>query len=203
MSEKKKKNSLSVTVRKDILKKLDSGIKVDSISQEFSVSKSCLYKIKKRRMEFEENTSKLADYADIEERKRVRLPKFEKTDKALFFWFRQQRALNRPVTDDLLRVKSKQFHEMLGDGTEFSASNGFLQRFKDRYCIKSKILKGEIASADDVAAEEYVNNQFPQIASKFTRKTTFNMDELGLEFRAMPEKSLVTRDDLCQVRKCV
>lgn len=201
MSENKNKTSLTVNTRKIIIEKIDSGRKIDEISREFSVSKSCLYKLKKHRMEFEENSSKLAEYSDYGDRKRLRLPKFEKTDKALYYWFRQQRALNRPVTDDLLRVKAIQFHEKLADGDEFTASNGFLQGFKQRYCIKSKVLKGEIASADNEAADNYVNSKFPPIASKFTRKTTYNMDEFGLQYRAMPEKSLVARDDSCEVRK--
>jgi hypothetical protein len=201
MSANKLKVSLSIDARKEILAKLDSGVRIQDICQQFSVSQSCVYKIRKRRLEFEENSSKLKEYADSGDRKKIRMPKFEKTDKALYYWFRQQRALNRPVTDDLLRIKAIQFNQQLGEGSKFTASNGFLQSFKDRYSIKSKSLKGEIASADSLAADDYVKNKFPPIAAKFTRRTTFNMDEMSLDYRAMPKKSHVGPDDLCQVGK--
>ncbi|KAJ8948421.1 hypothetical protein NQ318_007944 [Aromia moschata] len=62
---------------------------------------------------------------------------------------KNKRALGEPVTGPVLQAKAKQFHASLNVDSNFSASNGWLARFKKRHGIRCLNIKGEKLSANE------------------------------------------------------
>ena len=120
--------------------------------------------------------------------KRVQTGKFPDVETALYEWFRSIRAQNIPLTDDLLKEKARKFASQL-NVTDFSASTGWVTRFKQRHGISCKLLSGESSGVD----QERVNTGREKAKERiqdYQPKDIFNMDETGLFFRLLPDKTL-------------
>ena len=94
------------------------------------------------------------------------------------------------VTDAILVAKAKEFSERL-QCDEFTASNGWLSRFKTRYGISLRHLHGEAASVD-VGVVAMAREELKKTLSKYSPRDIYNIDETGLFFRMPPSKSLTT-----------
>jgi hypothetical protein len=169
-----------------------------ALAQEHKVHLSTIYNIKKSLNDEKKIAGNFSEYKDLQNRKRMRLPKYEKIDRCLFFWFRQMRAKDFPVTGDMILEKAEMFNKDLGIEQNWKPSNGFLRTFKNRYGIRSKELCGEVASADLEAVDEFINNYAAE-NGEFDPNCTYNGDETGLNHKSLPCKSLVEAGDSCQV----
>ena len=91
----------------------------------------------------------------------------------------------------MLTVKAKQLAE--GANLEgFTGSSGWLQRFKNRYAIRSKGLHGEAADAD-AHGVQLSQRSLPALISDldYSKEDVFNFDETGLYFKAPPKRTLL------------
>lgn len=193
MAPRKKYSILSVEDKKEILKLVEEKVPTNTILRQYQISESTLYNLKRNQNVFEEKLTKFNKNAKIEKRKRFREPKFPLLDAALHAWFIQKRHQGFPISGPMLQEKARIFHSKLypgSAGTVFNSSAGFLRNFKERYQIKEKTLKGEKLSADMEAAEKYVNEQFSKDIEGFDVDCIYNADEFGLNYKALPEKSL-------------
>ena len=125
-------------------------------------------------------------------RKRHRSAHHSEMEQCLYLWFTNARSKNIPVTDEILKEKAKQFGNETGV-TEFSYSNGWLQRFKSRHGISSHIISGESAGVDrgliDTGRQEALRKM-----QNYSKRNIFNIDETGLFFRMLPDRSLTTAE---------
>ena len=73
--------------------------------------------------------------------------------------------------------------------SEFKASNGWLQRFKDRNNIKQSAVSAE---AGDAAVEtiEAWQERLKTLVQRYAPENIWNEDETGCFFRALPESSV-------------
>jgi len=71
----------------------------------------------------------------------------QQNTRAPFLWFFDRRFKNGNLTDDTLRAKARRFGIEL-DINDFSYSNGWLQRLKQRYGLVNHVLSGESAGVD-------------------------------------------------------
>lgn len=108
-------------------------------------------------------------------------------------WFVQTRANSVILTDAFVATKALQFADALGintpDKKEFAASDGWLQRFKQRHNIKSYRLHGEASSAP-VQDLDAFRRELREVTKKYNKNNIFNCDETGLFFRMAPNKTL-------------
>ena len=79
----------------------------------------------------------------------------------------------------------------------FNASNGWLQGWILRYYIgKSVKLHGEAADIDLAEAETKMNVVWQKLAEfRYKPENIFNMDETGLLYRCLPNRSYVLKSD--------
>ena len=96
-----------------------------------------------------------------------------------------------PISGPLIQEAAKNFALKLGK-TSFTASNGWLECFKQRHQIVSRILSGESLSADANAAVNFIS-QLKAICEGYEPENIFNADETALFFRALPNRSLVQK----------
>ena len=75
-------------------------------------------------------------------RKRLRGPQYDDVDSTLYDWYCLARQRLVPVTGPMLQEEALIIARSLGIN-DFKASNGWLQRFKDRNNIKQLVVSGE------------------------------------------------------------
>ncbi|GBM58032.1 hypothetical protein AVEN_170640-1 [Araneus ventricosus] len=76
----------------------------------------------------------------------------------------------------------------------FSASNGWLDRFRIRKNITFRPLCGEAADVDSSSCEYWLE-RLPLLLAGYDGKDIFNIDETTLFFRALPNKSRIQKSE--------
>lgn len=89
-----------------------------------------------------------------------------------------------------------QFANELGV-SEFSASNGWFERFKERHGLSFKKMCGEAAAVDMRPVEEWKNGLLKDVLQRYNPCDVFNLDETGLFFRLVPDKTLTFQSEGC------
>lgn len=116
-------------------------------------------------------------------------------------WFQQARSRNIPLSGPMLQEKARHYATELNIPTEdFKASNGWLNRFRQRHNINFASVCGESGSLPNESVENWLS-KLPDILSGFKACDIYNMDETGLFYRALPDKSLSIRGEECKGEK--
>ncbi|GFS25260.1 tigger transposable element-derived protein 6 [Elysia marginata] len=94
----------------------------------------------------------------------------DKVDEAVFSWFKQTQAMNVPESGTLMSIAD----EMKID---FSASAGWLDRFKKRRGIAFESICGESAVVDTNQTDKWKSTVLPQILKDYNPDDIYNADE--------------------------
>ena len=113
----------------------------------------------------------------------------------MYEWYQRARIKNIPVTGPMLQEKAKPASEELGD-SEFTASNGWLDRFKKRFNIKSNVISSEAGGVREETVTSW-QERLPNILSGYSPENIFNKDETGQFFRAALNRSLAELSKQC------
>jgi hypothetical protein len=141
---------------------------------------------------------KILKLDDIEvPKKRVRESKYPDMERMVFVWYAHVITKGLTISDDTIIQKAKEFGSMLGieEGTHFSYSQGWLEKFKIRYKIKQYQIHGESGSV----SEEFVDlarNETREFIKSWLAKgngrslrDVFNLDETALFYKLLPTKT--------------
>ena len=189
----RKHNTLSVYNKLEVLKRLDNGETAKMLAEEFKVGTSTISDWKKNRNKLEEFAKSSSEEA-IKNRKTTKTSKLDDLDKAVYIWFCQERLRGSPITGPMVQEKAKEMNEKLNLDEEFSASQGWLDRWKKRHGVRQLSISGESASADTTEAENFVLS-FPAILEGLSPQQVYNADEMGLAFKQLPSKSLASKEE--------
>jgi DDE superfamily endonuclease/Tc5 transposase DNA-binding domain len=115
---------------------------------------------------------------------------------ALFQWQQYTQRRGGITSGDILKAKAAEIWQRLPQyhgKTEPKWSNGWLEKFKRRHKIKEYVHHGEAGSApidspEIVAKMENIRN----ICAQYHPRDIFNMDETGLYWKRIPDRSLAT-----------
>ena len=195
MSSKRKAVSLETKVA--IIHASEKGQKQVDICKDYSLSKSTVATIVSNKSKilkvFEENKVK-------PERKKIRGSNFNQVEEALHTWYRQMRAKNLPVSGPTLIEKATKFANEL-NVEDFKASQGWLDNFKKRNNISSKVMAGECESVSTNVTEGWKSNVLPKLIEKWDPKDIYNCDETGLFFKMLPNRTMHTKGEKCHGSK--
>ena len=129
--------------------------------------------------------------------KRSRGGKNAEIDSALLEWFRKARSKNIPISGPILQEKALQIAKALDAAPpEFKASNGWLDRFKNRSGIKARSISGKAVDVSQTTVDSW-KERLPDILQGLDPENIWNMDETGQFFRALPNKSLAESSRTC------
>uniref|UniRef100_H3A4H9 HTH CENPB-type domain-containing protein n=1 Tax=Latimeria chalumnae TaxID=7897 RepID=H3A4H9_LATCH len=190
----KKRNELSLQQKILLIKEHESSKKsIRALAEQFNCGKTQACTIINRKRDymtaFEENADS--------NRKRICYKRgHEDINEATWKWFQATRALNIPLSGPLLQEKALQFARELKI-EDFKASNGWLESFRRRHNISFNIICGESASVPESMTENW-NTCLPELIKNYLPEDIWNMDETGLFFRALPDKTLVVKAEDCK-----
>ena len=129
----------------------------------------------------------------LQQQQRERPVKWPELDQALFEW-QQETEKDIPITGELIKLQATRFWNRLAcyQGMQVPQfSNGWLEGYKRRHNIKSRVRYREAASIDEAAiAEQLV--QVQAIARQFRPQDVYNCDETGLFWKMTPDRGLAT-----------
>nr|XP_042912844.1 tigger transposable element-derived protein 6-like [Parasteatoda tepidariorum] len=187
-----KRKDLSLKDKFEVLQNYD---KLPKCSQreaaiKLGISQTALFNILKQRINISEEIKKNGNLS----RKRKREGKSEEIEMALLEWFKNARERRIPISRGILFHKAQDFANLFGD-SDFKATDGWLTRWKERNNIVYRKLHGEKQDADFSSAADWVNDVWPTLIKDYKPEQIFNTDETGLFFRALPEHTLLFKNE--------
>ncbi|PRD31649.1 UNVERIFIED_CONTAM: Jerky-like protein [Trichonephila clavipes] len=161
-NSKQKRNVLNIETKLEILNRLVKGESGGSLAQFYN-----------------------------KERKTVRGANDILLDRALYLWFSHRRSKGDPILGPLLCEKALELSKNLGGSDKFKASIGYLQNFKSRHGIRELQIESESLSGDENSAHKF-KETFLQSGEEegYTRDDVYNLEETGVNWMALPRKSL-------------
>ncbi|XP_064423274.1 tigger transposable element-derived protein 4-like [Latimeria chalumnae] len=163
------------------------------IADEFGISPSTLstiFKSKDKILEpyhssdFSSACKKLctADYKDVEN--------------VLFEWFKSVRDENIPLSGPMLAIKANELVKKLGYA-DLSASQSWVERFKHRRGIVCRTVCRESESINSDVLDNYVTTKLPSLLIGYQPRDVFNIDETGLFYKLLPNRTLALKGEEC------
>ncbi|XP_008570816.1 PREDICTED: tigger transposable element-derived protein 4 [Galeopterus variegatus] len=193
----KKKKSLSIEEKIDIINAVESGKKKAEIAAEYGIKKNSLSSIMKNKDKVLEAFESLRFDP---KRKRLRTAFYTDLEEALMRWYRIAQCLNVPVNGPMLRLKANDFAQKLGHN-DFKCSNGWLDRFKSRYGL---VFRAQPVEATGEAVDPSIvwyQNVLPYYLNDYHAKNVFNIKETGLLYRMLPTNTFAFKGETCSIGK--
>ncbi|UYV76354.1 hypothetical protein LAZ67_14000142 [Cordylochernes scorpioides] len=141
------------------------GMKKSNIAKDFGIPRNTLSTYLKNKEKILRSESECD-----KGRKRLRELGNPDLDKCVLKWFKQARDKKIPVSGHLIRSKAEQFATEMGR-TDFKASSGWLDGFKERNKISFKTICGESGAVNLQVAEQW------ELIQDKDARDVFNVDE--------------------------
>ena len=161
-------------------------------AEKFGVSKTTVSNILKCKEKYLERPS--SENRELQRKRRKTC--LDAVNEATFRWFTEMRSINARISGLKLQEVTKKFAKEF-EIEDFQASASWLQKFKLRYEISQKVLCVESNEVSVEVVEKFIE-KFPEFAKGFKDEDIFNADECCLFYKAMPDRSLVTKGDTCK-----
>ncbi|CAI6361080.1 unnamed protein product [Macrosiphum euphorbiae] len=165
---------------------------VKQICELFKCGKSQVYNILKQKNEIKEQWMN----GNGRMKRKPKSNANEEINNLTWEWFVSARAKNIPISGPIIQTKARQIAEQMSV-TEFKASNGWLESFKNRHNIVWHQICGESNSVDVKNVDEW-KVKVKLIIEGYEPKNIYNGDETGLFFRALPSKTLSVKSEECK-----
>ncbi|XP_050300101.1 tigger transposable element-derived protein 4-like [Anthonomus grandis grandis] len=136
--------------------------------------------------------SKFHSNINVNEKRSFLREESRNIDRQCYEWFIRARSKNIPLSGTIVKTKAKEIADGLGYRT-FSASEGWLQKFRTRHNIAFRTISGEAASVNSADVTTFWE-KVPSIIKNYAPKNIYNADETGLFFRAVPNRTHLKRE---------
>ena len=165
-----KRKSFSVSEKLQILRKDDanSTLTQKDFAESIGIPLSTLHTIIKNRDAITNAAN--GGY----KRKKVRCGKYEDVEEILIEWIHQSRDAAIPLSGQIIQEKAREIARKLN--TDFSASNGWLDRFKQRHSIVYRQISGESESVSDSDVNNWHDEVLPRLIGNYAPRDVFKVD---------------------------
>ncbi|XP_054726261.1 tigger transposable element-derived protein 1-like [Anastrepha obliqua] len=200
---KAKRKAISLDTKIKILDQLTTGQGATAVGKHFGIHEATIRTIKKNETAIRKSVcsgTKISAKSSSYIRDVVK----EKMEKALVMWIEDKSQKRIPVDGIAIKQTALRIYKRIKEvepGTssqskqpEFSASTGWMTGFLKRHALHNVKIKGETASADELAAKK-----FPEKLRKiiedggYTSDQVWNVDESGLFWKKMPSRTYVAK----------
>lgn len=192
---KRKRVVLTIGKKLEILAELKKGATPTNLAQKFDVARTTINDIKSNAAELEKFLTRMeSGDSFVKNRKTVKSATNVALDEAVFLWFLQKRNEGIPISGPILCEKALMFNEKLNGDAGFKASEGWLYKFKQRHGIRQLNIEGEKLSAASAEIVSDFKKKFDELMREngYTRDQVYNADETGLNYKALPTKTLAS-----------
>lgn len=198
-----KRKAISLDTKIKILDQLATGQGATAVGNHFGIHEATIRTIKKNETAIRKSVcsgTKISAKSSSYIRDVVK----EKMEKALVIWIEDKSQKRIPVDGMTIKQTALRIYKHIKEiepstssqskQPEFSASTGWMTGFLKRHALHNIKIKGETASADELAAKE-----FPQKLLKiveeggYTPDQVWNADETGLFWKKMPSRTYVAK----------
>jgi hypothetical protein len=114
---------------------------------------------------------------------------FAEFETVLFTWYQKARTSKILTDGTILREKAKIIAAQLNIDY-FSASNGWVSRFKDRHGLVFKKLAGGSDEVSVKSTDAWLES-LPSLLEGYEPCDVYNVDKTGLFFNVLPDRTLV------------
>ena len=139
--------------------------------------------------------------------KRLKMGRFDDVDRNLMNWCQAAFAANMEgLTSIMLVEKAKDIAKALTEEsgepryTEADIEHltiDWISRFKSRHAISYKRQVGEAGDVTNEMKDEWLTTTLPALRRRYNDEDIFNLDELGLFWRLLPDKTLCLKNEKC------
>ncbi|XP_035121358.2 uncharacterized protein LIPT2-AS1 [Callithrix jacchus] len=159
ISDKKKRKHLCLSIAQKVklLEKLDNGVSVKHLTEEYGVGMTTIYDLKKQKDKLLKFYAESDEQILMKNRKTLHKAKNEDLDRVLKEWIRQRRSEHMPLNGMLIMKQAKIYHNELKIEGNCEYSTGWLQKFKKRHGITFLKICGDKASAGHKAAKKFTD----------------------------------------------
>lgn len=194
-AKKRKRDVLTIEKKLEIIDELQKGASAVALSVRYEVPRTTINDLKKNAEQIKAYASQMESLdGQSKNRKTMKKATNEDLDTAVYMWFVQKRSEGIPLSGPMVCEKAIFFNEKLGGGAQFKASTGWLKNFKQRHGIRELNIEGEKLSAASGEAVDAFRIKFQKMLDEksLTRDQVYNADETGLNFKALPSKTLAS-----------
>ncbi|XP_023312822.1 jerky protein homolog-like, partial [Anoplophora glabripennis] len=196
---KRKRVVISLQKKLEALERIRKGESLKKLASELGVGENTVGDWKRNRNKLEQWKEKTSSTgtSSLIERKSMKSSDYEKLGDALFLWFTQQRDKGAPISGPILQAKALSLRTLFPEETkQFTASQGWLDRWKKRHDIRQLNICGEKLSADSSAVITFKEKIQQKINNDgYSPDQIFNCDETGLNYKLLPAKTLASRQE--------
>ena len=128
--------------------------------------------------------------------KKLKPAKHSELDEGVLIWLKLAREQNLPFDGDLIKEKALKLAELMHI-PDFIANEGWQDNFKKRNGITFKAVQGEAGAADLLPLFEWQQQVLQLLLRQFSTDDVFNLDETGLFWRLLPNKTMSFRGERC------
>jgi len=164
---KLKRKAISLETKIEILDRLRNGEGSTALGKTFGLNEATIRTIKQNEIAIRQSVISGTNLS-VKSSSYTRDAVKEKMEKALIIWLEENAQKRIPVDGNNIKQQALRFYKMIKDeqpstSTQttaeksyvFSASTGWMRGFLHRHALHNIKIKGEIASGDQKAAEEY------------------------------------------------
>lgn len=180
--------NLSLEQRLEILRQLEDGVAQNQLAKDYGISVVTIHRIKKNAVQIRGQSQT----PGTEGRKRFRRPVLDELDARLYTWYQERRAADDRITNAILQEKAMELNKVFRGPSSFSASNGWIWRFKHRHGINLHDPNIETPNVDTKAAEKFIRCFLQRLEEEGIKlQNIYSMDETGLAWKSLPPKTLI------------
>ena len=171
----------------NLIKQNERGLSYREMKENFPVSLGSISNILKRKHEYV-NDYECNHYKQLKRKMKNDLN--QTINDNAYELFVAERSKKIPLSGPVLQEYARNVVAELGDTSGFTASNGWLDRFRTRYNIRFLVISGEAEAVDDNTIEDE-KSRLPVILEHYNPVDVYDCDETSLFFKMLPNRSLV------------
>jgi hypothetical protein len=197
-SSSSSRRDLDFNAKYEIISELDKNPTANrsQIAAKYKVSNATITRIYSEQKEKILQRVQSGDYRNAA--KRVRQVTFDDVDRELLTWFKNADAQNlEGLTGAVLLEKAQQLAQSLGHENPGVLKLGWIERWKARHEIVHKSISGEAGKITPEMTNEWIMYTLPTLLKKYKPEDVYNIDELGLFWKLLPEGTLTFKNKKC------
>ena len=101
-----------------------------------------------------------------------------------------------PISGTIIKQKADEIAKKMQQNC-FKSSDGWLQKFVKRNGLSFKTASGESGAVNIEDAQRFKSDTLPMLIANYSPQDVFNMDETGLFFKCVPNKTYYFKSDKC------